>query len=91
MRIYVFFFCNQQRLNSKRATSERSEVLDEMTNEQLVEEKIAVQKSLLYLESMHGRPTNKDDRDLVRPIYDRYRQLKRLVRLTTVSLNKMQK
>lgn len=77
----------ENRLNSKRVTSERSEVLEQMTNEQLVEEKIAVQKALLHLESMHGRPSNKEDRDLVRPIYDRYRQLKRLVRLTTPSNN----
>ncbi|KAK9745064.1 hypothetical protein QE152_g7228 [Popillia japonica] len=77
----------ENRLNAKRATSERSEALEQMTNDQLVEEKIAVQKALLYLESMHGRPSNKEDRDLVRPIYDRYRQLKRLVRLTTPSNN----
>ncbi|KRT83686.1 hypothetical protein AMK59_3711 [Oryctes borbonicus] len=77
----------ENRLNSKRATSERSEALDQMTNEQLTEEKIAVQKALLYLESMHGRPSNKEDRDLVRPIYERYRQLKRLVRLTMPSNN----
>lgn len=79
-----------QRLNAKRATSERSEALDQMSNDQLVEEKTAVQKALLYLESMHGRPSNKEDRDLVRPIYDRYRQLKRLVRLSMVS-SKMKK
>ncbi|KAJ8960870.1 hypothetical protein NQ318_020169 [Aromia moschata] len=31
------------------------------------------------LESIHGRPNNKEDRDLVRPYYDRYRTLKRMV------------
>nr|XP_022914452.1 protein FAM13A isoform X1 [Onthophagus taurus] len=73
----------ENRLNAKRVVGERSETIEQMSNEQLVEEKIAVQKALLHLESMHGRPTNKEDRDLVRPIYDRYRQLKRMVRLTT--------
>lgn len=44
-----------------------------------MEEKVSIQKALLYLESIHGRPNSKEDRDIVRPFYDRYRILKRMV------------
>lgn len=72
----------------KRELAKRGAVIDEMTSEQLFEEKIAIQKALLYLESIHGRPNSKNDRDLVRPFYDRYRTLKRMVGKTTpVSTN----
>lgn len=47
-------------------------------------EKIAMQKALLYLESLHGRPTSREDRDLVRPLYDKYRSLKRLISKTAL-------
>lgn len=50
-----------------------------MTADQLVQEKTAVQHGLLYFESLYGRPSTKDERDAARPLYDRYRQLKRLV------------
>lgn len=53
--------------------------LEEMTRDQLVEEKLAMQKGLLYFENMFGRPNGKEDRDTVRPLYDRYRSLKRLL------------
>lgn len=53
--------------------------MDELTREQLLDEKVAVQKALLYLEGIFGRPVARGDRDLVRPLYDRYRALKRLV------------
>lgn len=57
-----------------------------MTSEQLMDEKVAIQKALLYLESIHGRPNGKEDRDIVRPFYDRYRVLKRMVaKLSMVS------
>lgn len=50
-----------------------------MTSEQLLDEKVVIQKALLYLESKHGRPNTKEDRNMVRPFYDRYRTLKRMV------------
>lgn len=50
-----------------------------MTPEQLVEEKTSVQRALLYFESLFGRPGTPDERDAARPLYDRYRLLKRLV------------
>ncbi|XP_017786478.1 PREDICTED: protein FAM13A isoform X2 [Nicrophorus vespilloides] len=77
----------EKKLETKRIGSERSLDIEELSNEQLVEEKIAVQKSLLYLESVHGRPTNKEDKDLARPLYDRYRSLKRMVARLTMANN----
>ena len=50
-----------------------------MTPEQLIEEKTSVQRALLYFESLFGRPGTPDERDAARPLYDRYRQLKRMV------------
>lgn len=70
---------NRQRLSHKRDFDNRPRALDKMTDDELIDEKIAVQKALLYLESVHGRPANKEDRNLARPIYDRYRILKRMI------------
>jgi hypothetical protein len=70
---------NLQKLEEKRCEASRPEELDDLSREQLMAEKVALQKALLHLESLHGRPATKGDRDLVRPLYDRYRSLKRLV------------
>ncbi|XP_072401306.1 protein FAM13A [Diabrotica undecimpunctata] len=69
----------EKKLSAKREAANRSTNIDEMSSEELVEEKVAVQKALLLLESIHGRPNTKEDRDVVRPFYDRYRTLKRMV------------
>ncbi|XP_050307394.1 protein FAM13A [Anthonomus grandis grandis] len=69
----------EKKLTAKRDSGNRNLCLEEMTAEQLIEEKIATQKALLFLESVHGRPQSKQDRDIVRPFYDRYRMLKRMV------------
>ncbi|XP_053683197.1 protein FAM13A isoform X2 [Sabethes cyaneus] len=69
----------EKRLQEKRTTEQRSENLDKLSSDQLVEEKASVQRALLYLESIYGRPTSRDERDAARPLYDRYRLIKRLV------------
>ncbi|CAH1991286.1 unnamed protein product [Acanthoscelides obtectus] len=69
----------EKKLTTKRETAGRSYRIEEMTPEQLMDEKVAIQKALLYLEATHGRPNTKENRDIVRPFYDRYRTLKRLV------------
>lgn len=76
-----------QKLLQKRENGNRSFDMETMTSEQLLEEKIAVQKALLFLESVHGRPQAKEDRDIVRPFYDRYRILKRMVAKVSVVSN----
>lgn len=64
----------------------RPNSLDEMTADQLVLEKTAVQRGLLFLESLYGRPTTREERDAARSLYNRYRLLKRMVtRSVTIS------
>lgn len=50
-----------------------------MSREQVVDEKLCIQKALLRFESVHGRPTSRADRNLMRPLYDRYRNVKRII------------
>ncbi|KAL0266461.1 UNVERIFIED_CONTAM: hypothetical protein PYX00_008987 [Menopon gallinae] len=69
----------EKRLQEKRQQSGRSSEISEMSRGDLLEEKVAVQKALLHLENVFGRPVTREDRDLVRPLYQRYRSLKRLV------------
>ncbi|XP_058168718.1 protein FAM13A [Anopheles ziemanni] len=69
----------EKRLTDKRESEHRSENLEFLSNEQLTEEKASVQRALLYLESMYGRPASREERDAARPLYDRYRLIKRLV------------
>lgn len=63
----------------KRINHGRPQKLEECNYLQLAEEKAAVQRALLWLEGARGRPTAKIDRDAARPLYDRYRAVKRLV------------
>ncbi|CAG9766021.1 unnamed protein product [Ceutorhynchus assimilis] len=69
----------EQKLSVKREAANRNFDLESLTAEQLFEEKVATQKALLFLESIHGRPQSKEERDIVRPFYDRYRILKKMV------------
>lgn len=72
--LYLF-----QRLQAKRDQEKRTHNLDELNAEQLVLEKTSVQRALLYLESLYGRPNTREERDVARPLYDLYRSIKRLV------------
>lgn len=69
----------EKRLQEKRDTDHRSENLESLSGDQLVDEKTSVQRALLYLESIYGRPASREERDAARPLYDRYRIIKRLV------------
>lgn len=69
-------------MQTKRFEEKRSSNVDEMTADQLVQEKTAVQRALLYLESLYGRPNTRDERDAARILYNRYRMIKRLVHRT---------
>lgn len=66
-------------MKERRSEDDRSSLIDDMTPDQLIEEKTSVQRALLYFESLFGRPGTPDERDAARPLYDRYRLLKRLV------------
>ncbi|XP_029045639.1 protein FAM13B isoform X1 [Osmia bicornis bicornis] len=78
----------EKKLSEKRLKYNRPDNMEELTYEQLMDEKTAVQKSLLHIENTFGRPVSKEDRTVVRPLYDRYRTLKRLLIRAGVNKNK---
>lgn len=69
----------EKKLSDKRLKYDRPDNMEDLSYEQLNDEKTAVQKALLHIEGTFGRPVSKEDRDVVRPLYDRYRTLKRLL------------
>ncbi|XP_018008712.1 uncharacterized protein LOC108666368 isoform X2 [Hyalella azteca] len=69
----------EERLRDGRQSDDRPSELSKMTLAQMQDEKTCLQKALLYYESIHGRPNTRDTRELARPLYDRYRQVKRSV------------
>ncbi|TRY58161.1 hypothetical protein DNTS_014195 [Danionella cerebrum] len=68
-----------RRLRDKRQALGLPDNMKEMTQRQMALEKITLQKCLLYFESLHGRPGNKQERNLVKPLYDRYQMVKHLL------------
>ncbi|XP_043945933.1 protein FAM13A-like isoform X2 [Protopterus annectens] len=68
-----------KRFREKRQLLGLPESFKEMTHKQLALEKVILQKSLLYFESIHGRPATKNERYLMKPLYDRYRIIKQLL------------
>lgn len=66
-----------KKLQEKRKETGRPEEVEQMSRDQLQDEKLAVQKALLQHESVFGRPNSKKDKDVMRPLYDRYRIIKR--------------
>ncbi|XP_053197811.1 protein FAM13C-like [Scomber japonicus] len=68
-----------RRLKEKRHALGLPDNMKEMTQAQMVMEKITLQKCLLYFESVHGRPGTKQEKNLVKPLYDRYQLIKRLL------------
>ncbi|XP_067285411.1 protein FAM13C isoform X2 [Pseudorasbora parva] len=68
-----------KRLREKRQALGLPDNMKEMTQRQMALEKITLQKCLLYFESLHGRPGTKQERNLVKPLYDRYQMVKHLL------------
>ncbi|KAK7123032.1 hypothetical protein R3I94_019971 [Phoxinus phoxinus] len=68
-----------KRLLEKRQALGLPDNMKEMTQRQMALEKITLQKCLLYFESLHGRPGTKQERNLVKPLYDRYQMVKHLL------------
>ncbi|CAO2605138.1 Protein FAM13A, partial [Lemmus lemmus] len=75
--------CIQRKLQEKRAESSRPEDIKDMTKDQIANEKVALQKALLYYESIHGRPVTKMERQIMKPLYDRYRLVKQILSRAT--------
>ncbi|XP_025945934.1 protein FAM13A isoform X9 [Apteryx rowi] len=69
----------QKKLQEKRAETNRPEDIKDMTRDQIAAEKVALQKALLYYESIHGRPVTKNERQVMKPLYDRYRLVKQIL------------
>ncbi|XP_038569100.1 protein FAM13A isoform X3 [Micropterus salmoides] len=68
-----------KKLQEKREEVSRSEDIKDMTREQIGAEKVALQKALLHYESIHGRPVTKSERQIMKPLYDRYRLVKQIL------------
>ncbi|KAG8435562.1 hypothetical protein GDO86_013485 [Hymenochirus boettgeri] len=73
-----------KRLKEKRQLLNLPENLKDMTKNQMNLEKLSLQKCLLYFESIHGRPSTKQERSLIKPLYDRYRIIKQLLSSATL-------
>ncbi|XP_053522309.1 protein FAM13A isoform X9 [Artibeus jamaicensis] len=69
----------QRKLQEKRAETSRPEDIKDMTKDQIANEKVALQKALLYYESIHGRPVTRSERQVMKPLYDRYRLVKQIL------------
>ncbi|XP_065122671.1 protein FAM13B isoform X4 [Paramisgurnus dabryanus] len=74
----------QQRIKAKREEDGWPEDIRKMTKEELFCEKTVLQKNLLYYEGFHGRPVTREERLIVKHLYDRYRLVKQM--LTRVSI-----
>ncbi|XP_026528431.1 protein FAM13A isoform X3 [Notechis scutatus] len=69
----------EKKLQEKRTEANRPEDIKDMTRDEIASEKVALQKSLLYYESIHGRPVTKHERQTMKPLYDRYRLVKQIL------------
>ncbi|KAM9731437.1 protein FAM13B isoform 8-T14 [Dama dama] len=74
-----------KRLKEKRVERCLPEDIKKMTKDHLVEEKTTLQKSLLYYESQHGRPVTREERHIVKPLYDRYRLVKQMLTRASIT------
>uniref|UniRef100_W5N378 Family with sequence similarity 13 member B n=1 Tax=Lepisosteus oculatus TaxID=7918 RepID=W5N378_LEPOC len=75
----------QRRLKGKREEDSRPEDVRKMTKEQLSGEKTVLQKNLLFYESIHGRPVTREERLVVKPLYDRYRLVKQMLTRASIT------
>ncbi|XP_075931807.1 protein FAM13A-like [Anarhichas minor] len=67
------------RLKERRRELSLPDSVEEMSHFQVSMEKASLQKCLLYFESLHGRPSTRQERTLMKPFYDRYRLVKQLL------------
>ncbi|XP_066474612.1 protein FAM13B isoform X2 [Tiliqua scincoides] len=74
-----------KRLKEKRIERCLPEDIKKMTKDHLAEEKTSLQKSLLYYESQHGRPVSREERHIVKPLYDRYRLVKQMLTRASIT------
>ncbi|XP_028279021.1 protein FAM13A-like isoform X2 [Parambassis ranga] len=74
------------RLKERRRELGLPDSIKEMSHFQMSMEKTSMQKCLLYFENLHGRPSTRQERTLMKPFYDRYRVLKQLLSSATTAV-----
>uniref|UniRef100_A0A5F8GTX1 Family with sequence similarity 13 member A n=1 Tax=Monodelphis domestica TaxID=13616 RepID=A0A5F8GTX1_MONDO len=80
--------CIMKKLREKRIENNYPEDIEDMTRDQIALEKVALQKALLYYESIHGKPATKSERQIMKPLYERYRLVKQILsRANTVPIH----
>ncbi|XP_029627280.1 protein FAM13B isoform X1 [Salmo trutta] len=75
----------QCRVKGKREEDGWPEDTKKMTKEQLSCEKTVLQKNLLHYEGLHGRPVTREERLVVKPLYDRYRLVKQMLTRASIT------
>ncbi|CAF3277317.1 unnamed protein product [Rotaria socialis] len=69
----------QERMGKYRLRHGRPHDLSQMTPKQIYDEKCDMQQELLRFENKYSKPTTSEQKRIMKPLYDYYRQLKRLV------------
>lgn len=69
----------QERMGKHRSRHGRPHDLSQMTSKQIYDEKCDMQQELLRFENKYSKPTTSEQKRIMKPLYDYYRQLKRLV------------
>uniref|UniRef100_A0A3P9P1C8 Family with sequence similarity 13 member B n=1 Tax=Poecilia reticulata TaxID=8081 RepID=A0A3P9P1C8_POERE len=75
----------QRRVKGKRQEDGWPDDIKKMTKEQLSCEKMVLQKNLLHYEGLHGRPVTREERLVVKPLYDRYRLVKQMLARVSIT------
>uniref|UniRef100_A0A3Q2XNF8 Family with sequence similarity 13 member B n=1 Tax=Hippocampus comes TaxID=109280 RepID=A0A3Q2XNF8_HIPCM len=75
----------QRRVSGKRQEDGWPDDIKKMTKEQLSCEKTVLQKNLLHYEGLHGRPVTREERLVVKPLYERYRLIKQMLTRVTIT------
>ncbi|XP_016519438.1 protein FAM13B isoform X5 [Poecilia formosa] len=75
----------QCRVKGKRQEDGWPDDIKKMTKEQLSCEKMVLQKNLLHYEGLHGRPVTREERLVVKPLYDRYRLVKQMLARVSIT------
>ncbi|OXB76216.1 UNVERIFIED_CONTAM: hypothetical protein H355_016794 [Colinus virginianus] len=75
----------QKKIKQFEEQFEKEKNSKKMTKDHLVEEKTSLQKSLLFYESQHGRPVTREERHIVKPLYDRYRLVKQMLTRASIT------
>ncbi|XP_078079743.1 protein FAM13C isoform X2 [Mustelus asterias] len=68
-----------KKLKEKQEILGLPEDVKEMTQKQLRLDKVNMQNCLLHFESIYGRPVTKQEKLLMKPLYDRYRSIRQLL------------